>query len=242
MTSDSGQIPAAGGALRAPYELEATQRAFLARVYQWMTLGLVATALVAYTVAQSETLVHAVFGTRYVFLGLILAELGLVVWIGRRAATMSSGLATGLFLLYSALNGLTLSFVFLRYTGESLASTFVVAAGTFGATSLWGYVTKRELTGFGDFLFMGLVGLVIAGIVNLFLQSPTLYWVTSCIGVFVFVGLTAYDTQKLKEIGARVDPDGRQVGSLAICGALALYLDFVNLFLFLLRFLGSRRS
>jgi FtsH-binding integral membrane protein len=226
----------------APYQVAAAQQAFLARVYQWMAVGLLVTAIVAYLTATTPALLSFVFGNRLVFWGLVIAELALVWSISARATSMDPGTATGLFLLYSALNGLTLAAVFLVFTGASLASTFVVTAGTFAATSIYGYVTKRDLTSLGSFLFMGLIGLILASVVNLFLRNETVYWVTSYIGVFIFVGLTAYDTQRLKAMGARAAAHGERVGALAIVGALALYLDFVNLFLYLLRIFGNRRS
>jgi FtsH-binding integral membrane protein len=231
-----------GRVLRAPYEVEASQRAFLARVYQWMTVGLALTGVVAYLLSQSAPAMRVLFGTPYLLVGLFLVELGLVAVISARAATMAPGTTTALFLVYAALNGVTLSGIFLAYTGASLASTFVITAGTFGATSLYGQATKRDLSGLGGFLFMGLVGLIIASVVNAFLRSETVYWVTTYVGVLVFVGLTAYDTQKLKEIGAGVDAEGGRAGSLAVAGALALYLDFINLFLYLLRFVGRSRD
>jgi FtsH-binding integral membrane protein len=213
------------------------ERRFMAAVYRWMTLGLALTALVAWTVAGSEAALALVLGNRIVFFGLILAELGLVFAISAGAARMSAGTAGGLFLLYSALNGATLSVVLLAYTGSSVALAFVSTAATFGTMSVYGTVTKRDLSSWGSFLFMGLVGVVIASLVNLFLQSSMISWVVSCMGVLVFTGLAAYDTQKLRAL-ARA---GGGTASLPVRGALSLYLDFVNLFLSLLRLLGNRR-
>lgn len=242
MSSEFGRGPGMGEqVLRAPYVVEAAQRAFLWRVYQWMAVGLGLTGLVAYWVAGSEAALRLVYGTPFVMLGLFLATLGLVFFIGRAAASLSPGQTGALFVLYAGLMGVLLSSVFVRYTSESIASTFFVTAGTFGVTSVFGFVTRRDLSGLGSFLFMGLVGLIIASVVNWFLMSPMITWVTTYIGVGIFVGLTAYDTQKLKTIGATVDPDAAATQSIAIQGALALYLDFVNLFLFLLRLFGNRR-
>ncbi len=214
------------------------ERRFMAAVYRWMTLGLAVTALVAYSVATSETALRLVAGSRLVFFGLIIAELGLVVALSAAAARMSSAAAGGLFLLYSALNGATLSVVLLVYTGASVALAFLCTAGTFGAMSIYGTVTRKDLASWGSFLFMGLIGIVIASVVNIFLGSSMITFVVSCASVVVFTGLTAYDTQKLRAF-ARA---GGGTGGVAVNGALALYLDFVNLFLALLRLFGSRRD
>lgn len=214
------------------------ERRFMAAVYRWMTLGLALTALVAWAVAGSETAIALVIGNRIVFFGLILAELGLVFAISAGATRMSAGTAGGLFLLYSALNGATLSVVLLAYTGSSVALAFVSTAATFGTMSVYGTVTRRDLSSWGSFLFMGLIGVVIASLVNLFLRSSMMSFVISCASVVVFTGLAAYDTQKLRAL-ARA---GGGTAGFAVNGALALYLDFVNLFLALLRLLGGRRS
>jgi FtsH-binding integral membrane protein len=209
----------------------------MAAVYRWMTLGLGVTAVAAYAVAGSEAALRLVVLNRAVFFGLVIAELALVVWISAAVNRLSAPAAGGLFLLYSALNGVTLSVVLLVYTGSSIAVAFVTAAGVFGAMSVYGTVTRRDLTSWGSFLFMGLIGAVIASLVNLFLRSSMVSWVVSCVGVVVFTGLAAYDTQKLRAL-ARA---GGGTASLPIRGALSLYLDFVNLFLSLLRLLGNRR-
>lgn len=214
------------------------ERRFMAAVYRWMTLGLALTALVAWSVATSETALRLVVGNRLVFFGLILGELALVVALSAAAARMSAAAAGGLFLLYSALNGATLSVVLLAYTGASVALAFVSTAGTFGAMSVYGTVTRRDLASWRSFLFMGLVGIVVASLVNVFLGSSMITFVVSCAAVVVFTGLTAYDTQKLRAF-ARA---GGGTGGVAVNGALALYLDFVNLFLALLRLFGGRRS
>ena len=214
--------------------------AFLRSVYGWMCVGLAITAVVALQVASSPTLLRTLVANQFLFLGLIAVELGLVFYLSARATRLAPGTATALFVVYAALNGVTLSFVFLAYTGESVASTFVVTAGMFGAMALYGSTTKRSLAGFGQFLFMGLVGLVLASLVGIFWHNDALQFVISAVGVIVFTGLTAWDAQRLKQMALAI-PAG-QVGSMAIVGALALYLDFINLFLFLLRFLGGRRE
>jgi FtsH-binding integral membrane protein len=206
-------------------------------VYRWMTLGLGVTALIAYSVATSEAALRLVIGNRLVFFGLIIAEFGLVIALSAAASRLSGAAAGGLFLLYSALNGATLSVVLLAYTGSSVGIAFVTTAGTFGAMSVYATVTRRDLSSWGSFLFMGLIGVVIASLVNLFLQSGLTSFVISCAAVVVFTGLAAYDTQKLRAFAR----SGGGSAAMPVTGALALYLDFVNLFLALLRLLGNRR-
>ncbi len=206
-------------------------------VYRWMTLGLAVTALIAYSVATSEAALRLVIGNRLVFFSLIIAEFGLVVAISAAANRLSAAVAGGLFLLYSALNGATLSVVLLAYTGNSVAIAFVTTAGTFGAMSVYATVTRRDLSSWGSFLFMGLIGVVIASLVNIFLNSGIMSFVISCAAVVVFTGLAAYDTQKLRAFAR----SGGGSAAMPVNGALALYLDFVNLFLALLRLLGNRR-
>jgi FtsH-binding integral membrane protein len=213
---------------------------FLRAVYGWMCVGLILTALTATFVASSSTLVTAVVTNRLLFWGLVIAQLGIVFVLSARVQQLAPSTASLLFIGYSALTGVTLSVVLLVFTGESIATTFVVTAGMFGALAFYGAVTRRDLTGFGSFLFMGLVGLILASIVGLFWQNDALQFVISFIGVIVFTGLTAYDAQRLK-VMAMATPSGES-GSYAIVGALALYLDFINLFMFLLRFLGHRRD
>jgi FtsH-binding integral membrane protein len=214
---------------------------FFAKVYSWMTAGLALTALASVMTLSSETMLNLIFGNRLAFYALILGELGLVVALSAAINRISAATATLMFLAYSALNGVTFATIFLIYTKSSIASTFFVAAGTFAAMSVYGYVTKRDLTGWGSFFFMGLIGIIIASVVNIFLHSTMIYWITSYIGVFVFVGLTAYDTQKIKQIGQAGFADGEGERKAAILGALRLYLDFINLFLMLLRVMGNRR-
>ena len=214
--------------------------AFLRKVYGWMFAGLAVTAFVASTVAGSPTLLHHIFTNQLLYFGLILAQLGLVVYLSARVQSLAPNVAMALFLLYSALNGVTLSFIFLMYTGESIGTTFLVTAGMFGAMALYGSTTSRSLAGAGQFFFMGLIGLVLASIVGMFWRNDALQFLITVIGVIVFTGLTAWDAQRLKQMAATV-PDAR-TGSYAVVGALALYLNFINLFLMLLRILGGRRN
>ena len=220
---------------------EAVAVGFMSKVYIWMTFGLALTAITATITISSDTLINLIFGNKIVFYGLVIAELGLVIALSAAIKKISAFAATMMFLLYSALSGVTFASIFLIYTSSSIASAFFVASGTFGAMSVYGYVTKRDLSGWGSFLFMGLIGIIIASVVNIFLQSPMLHYVTSYIGVLVFVGLTAYDTQKIKRIGAAGFADSESRHKAGIIGALTLYLDFINLFLMLLRVMGDRR-
>ena len=220
----------------------AVQGEFIRRVYNWMGLGLAATALVALYTAGNPSLLKVIFGNSLVFFGLILAELGLVIWLSAAINRLHYSTASAMFFIYSALNGLTMSVIFLAYTSTSIASTFFVTAGTFGATSLYGYTTKRDLSSWGSFFFMGLIGIILASVVNIFLQSPMMYWLVTYAGILVFVGLTAYDTNKLKQMAQAGFADEETEGKSAVMGALALYLDFINLFLMLLRIFGGRRD
>ncbi|HWF83468.1 MAG TPA: Bax inhibitor-1/YccA family protein [Vicinamibacterales bacterium] len=213
---------------------------FLRAVYGWMCVGLAITAGTAWLIAGSPAIVMAIATNRLLFWALMGAQLGLVFVLAARVDRLAASTAAMLFVLYSALTGVTISFVLLAYTGESVANTFLVTAGMFGSLAAYGTVTKRSLAGLGSFLFMGLIGVVLASIVGIFWHSDALQFVISFIGVIVFSGLAAYDAQRLKAM-ALASPGG-QTGSYAIVGALALYLDFINLFLFLLRFTGSRRD
>jgi FtsH-binding integral membrane protein len=209
-----------------------------------MGIGLAITGFMAYFVSNSESLLRLVFGNPLVLIVLIVAELGLVFAIAGMVNRMSAGTATALFVLYSALNGVTLSWVFLVFVRASIVSTFFICAATFVACSIYGWTTKRDLTSFGGFLMMGLIGIIIASVVNMFIQSSSMSMIISYIGVFVFVGLTAYDTQKIKNM-AMTQPanlDGGVIRKGAILGALSLYLDFINLFLMLLSIFGQRRN
>jgi FtsH-binding integral membrane protein len=214
------------------------ERRFLAAVYRWMAAGLLVTAGVSFAVAGSEAALQFIFGGRAVLAVLLIAELGLVVALSALVNRLSAPVAGLLFLTYSALNGVTLAAIFLVYTGASIANAFVVAAGAFLAMSVYGTVTRRDLSGWSSFLFMGLIGVVLAGVVNIFLRSEAVSFVASCAAVIVFTGLTAYDTQKLRAL-ARAG--GGEIAAAPVNGALALYLDFVNLFLALLRLFGRRR-
>jgi len=221
------------------YAAESAERTFFASVYRWMTLGLVVTAAVAFGVASSPAAIEYVIVNRWIFFALVIAQFGLVIALSAAVQRLSAAAAGGMFLLYSALTGATLSVVLLVYTGNSVALAFGVTAGTFGAMSVYGTVTKKDLTSWGTFLMMGLFGVVIAGLVNLFLQSGMMSFVISCASVVVFTGLTAYDTQKLRAFAAQ---GGAAVAAAPVAGALTLYLDFINLFLALLRLLGDRRK
>lgn len=221
---------------------DSTFRTLLQQVYGWMAGGLALTGLVAWYVSQSETLMALIFGQQFVFMGLILVELALVIGLSWGLTRMSAALATTGFVLYSAINGITLAAIFLVYTSGSIASTFLVTACVFGAMSIYGYTTQRDLSSWGSLLFMGLIGVILASLVNIFLQSTAMYWVITYAGVLIFVGLIAYDTQKLKQLSNRIDGrDPEMFQKMVILGALSLYLDFINLFLYLLRLLGKRR-
>ena len=213
------------------------ERTFIRSVYAWMFGGLLLTALSALWVVSSEPMQKLIFGNRAMPWILMLAELGLVMYLSFRITRMSPAAAASSFLVFALLNGLTLSAIFFVYTAGTIFQAFATAAGMFGAMSIYGYVTKRDLTSWGSFFFMGLIGIILCSLVNFFLKSPALAWAISLIGVFVFLGLTAYDTQKLKAYATA--PELRE--NLAVYGALALYLDFINLFLMLLRLFGGNR-
>jgi FtsH-binding integral membrane protein len=214
--------------------------AFLRKVYGWMAIGLGVTAVVALSVASSPALVQTIFQNRVLFFAIAIGQLGLVFYLSARVEKLAPNTAAALFLIYSALNGVIFASIFLLYTGTSIATTFLVTAGMFGALALYGSTTKRSLAGVGQFAFMGLIGLILASLVGVFWHSQGLQFGISIVGVIVFTALTAWDAQRLKAIAVAV-PDGR-TGSYAVVGALRLYLDFINLFLFLLRFMGGRRD
>lgn len=229
------------------YQQSQTQvrvNAFVRSVYNWMALGLALTGWMAYSVAGSPNILRFVFGNQLVFFGLIIGELAMVFYLSARINRIQSSTATALFLFYAALNGVTLSAIFLAFTASSIASTFIVCAATFLACSLYGWMTQRDLTSMGGFMTMGLIGIIIASLVNLFLKSPAVSAIISYIGVIVFVGLTAYDTQKLKDMAVSqpADLEAGVIRKGAILGALSLYLDFINLFLMLLRIFGTSRE
>ena len=208
------------------------------RVYGKMFLGLLATALTSVLVLSNQTLMNIFFSNPIAFWVLAAAELGLVFFISARIDKLQTGTATALFYLYSVLNGVTLTPIFIIYTGSSIAFTFSITSVTFGAMALYGYFTKQDLSKFGAILFMALIGLIVCSIVNIFLGSDTMGWIISIAGVAIFVGLTAWDSQKIKRMAEMTDPG--QAGKVATMGALMLYLDFINLFIYLLRIFGSR--
>lgn len=222
-------------------QAELGERTFITRVYGWMAAGLAITGVIAWVVAGDMDLVRAIVLNKFVFYGLLLGELAMVWVLSAAIQKMSVGIATSMFLVYAGMNGLTLSVIFLAYTMESIATTFFVTAGTFGAMCFYGMVTKRDLTSIGNLCFMALIGLILASVVNIFLNSSALYWVTTYAGILIFVGLTAYDAQKIKEMHAASVEGSDEAKKGAITGALALYLDFINLFLLLLRLFGRRR-
>lgn len=216
---------------------------FINQVYGWMCGGLLLTALAAYAVVATPELQKMVLGSQGVFLFLILIELGLVIAISWGINKMSSVAAATCFVIYSIINGLTLSVILFAYTQASVALTFMVTAGTFGGMSLYGYLTKRDLTSWGNILLMGLFGIIIASLVNFFMRSNAMTWIITYMGIAIFMGLTAYDSQKIKNMSMQLEgsSDRESIRKLALLGALTLYLDFINLFLFLLRIFGNRR-
>lgn len=225
-------------------QVQVRVNSFVRSVYNWMAIGLGLTGIVAYSVANMPEVRNVIFGSGVVFFGLIIAQLVLVFMMSARIQRMQAGTATLLFVLYSALNGATLSSIFLAYAQSSITSTFFVCSATFVACSIYGWTTRRDLTSMGGFLTMGLIGIVIASLVNLFIQSSAVSVIVSYIGVLVFVGLTAYDTQDIKNMALSQpgDIDAGTVRKGAILGALKLYLDFINLFLMLLRIFGTSRE
>ena len=222
-------------------QIQAETQRYMVKVYGWMCLALFITGLVAMYTAGSETLVGIILGNRFVFLGLIIVEFIAVASLAGLVHRISATTAMLIFVGYSVLNGLTLSIIFFVFTTESIASTFYITGGTFGIMSFYGYTTKSDLSKWGNLLFMGLAGLIIASIANFFMRSPMLYWITTYIGVLIFVGLTAYDTQKIKNTNIIGNEGTEEDSKEAIMGALTLYLDFINLFLFLLRIFGRRK-
>jgi len=216
---------------------------FIRSVYNWMGIGLALTGLIAYYVSTDISIQNLIFGNRLVFFGLIIGELALVFFISARIGKISASTATSIFIVFAALNGATLSSIFLVYTSSSITTTFFICSATFISCSIYGMTTKRDLTSVGGFMTMGLIGIIIASVVNIFIRSSAMDMIISYIGVIIFVGLTAYDTQKLKQM-AIAQPEGLDSGVIrkgTILGALTLYLDFINLFLMLLRILGDRK-
>jgi FtsH-binding integral membrane protein len=245
MAEYDNRVRSYGGADAAA--IDVGLRAYMLRVYNYMLMGLALTGLTAWFTASTPAFSQLFFQTTargYSLSGLgwvvLLAPLGLVFFLSWRIQKMSFAAAQMTFWVYAALMGIGLTPILLLYTGASVAQVFFITSATFGAMSLWGYTTKRDLSGFGSFLFMGLVGLIIASLVNMFMQSSMMQWVISVAGVLIFTGLTAYDTQSIKET-YYVGDDGSMAGKKAVMGALRLYLDFINLFLMLLRLMGDRR-
>jgi FtsH-binding integral membrane protein len=222
--------------------VEAEQQRFITKVYGWMCAALIVTGLVGMYTASSQAMINLIFGSRLIFFGLIILELFMVAYLVMAVQKMTATTAMWVFLGYSALNGVTLSSIFLVFTAESLASTFFITAGTFGLMSAYGYFTKKDLTNIGNLSIMALLGLILASLINLFFRSPLLYWVTTYVGILIFVALTAYDTQKIKALNIIGNEGTDEDKKEAIIGALTLYLDFINLFLLLLRLFGRRRD
>lgn len=215
--------------------------ALMRKVYVWMTLALIITGVTAYGVANSPGVINAIYSNSAVMWGLIIAELALVIGISAAINRLSLATATLLFVLYSAINGVVLSSIFLVYTTSSIASVFFITAGTFAVMAFIGYTTKADLTSLGKILLMALIGLIIASLVNVFfLKSTGFDLIISYVGVLIFVGLTAYDSQKIKQMLMMAPDAGESSQKLALLGALSLYLDFINLFIYLLRILGKR--
>ena len=215
--------------------------ALMRKVYLWMAFALLITAGVAYLTATTPVMASTIITNRILFFGLLITEVLLVVCISAALDRLTLTHATLLFVIYAAINGITMSVILLTYTEASIATVFLITAGTFGIMSLWGYTTAADLSTMGKLLWMALIGLILATIVNLFLHSGTLMLVLSYIGVIVFVGLTAYDTQKIKMMLMEAEEENENYQKLALMGAMSLYLDFINLFIYLLRILGSRK-
>ena len=214
--------------------------ALMRKVYVWMSMALVITGLTAWIVAHNASLLNLIYGNSAVIWILFIAEIGLVIGLSAAIHKLSLPVATLMFVVYSVLNGAVFSSIFLVYTMSSIATVFFITAGTFAAMSIFGYVTKKDLTSMGKFLMMALIGLIIATVVNLFMKSSGLSMIISYVGVLIFVGLTAYDTQKIKQMCLQAPDTGETMQKLALLGALSLYLDFINLFIYLLRIFGNR--
>ena len=212
------------------------------KVYTWMTLALVITGVTAWGVAHSPAILQMIMTNKILFFGILIGELALVWGVSAAINRLSLTTATLLFVLYSVLNGVTMSFIFLAYTYESVASVFLITAGTFAAMAFFGYFTKTDLSSIGRILFMALIGLIIATIVNIFLKSSGFGMILNYLGVLIFVGLTAWDTQKIKQMLSIAEDTGETAQKVALMGALSLYLDFINLFIHLLRIMGNSRN
>ncbi|OIO37658.1 MAG: hypothetical protein AUJ72_04100 [Candidatus Omnitrophica bacterium CG1_02_46_14] len=221
---------------------QASESNFISKVYWWMSIGLGVSAMASYWLMLQPDLLKAIFVNPVLMIVLVVAELGLVIWLSAAAVRMSVPLTTSVFLVYSFLNGITFTPILLIYTNVSIYSTFAITAGTFLFFSVYGMTTKKDLTSMGSLMMMGLIGIIIASVVNIFLKSPVLYWISTFVGIAVFMGLIAWDTQKLKGIHAMGFDSEELQKKVAILGALTLYLDFINLFIMLLRIFGRRRS
>lgn len=221
-------------------EKNTTMSVLMRKVYTWMAMALVITGICAYGVANSPALLSLIYGSSMTIVILCIAEFGLVVWLSARIGKMSLTTATMMFIIYSVLNGVTLSFIFLAYTQASIAKVFFITAGTFGLMALVGHTTKVDLSKMGGILLMALIGVIIASVVNIFIKSTGFDFILSIIIVLIFVGLTAYDTQKIKEMLLMAPDAGETAQKVALMGALSLYLDFINLFIHLLRIFGKR--
>jgi uncharacterized protein len=232
--------PAWAGTTTTVSTVDAGLRAHMLRVYNYMASGLLLTGIVAYVVAHTPVVYNAIFGTPLAWV-VMLAPLGFVFFLSFRIDRIQASTAQALFWAFAVIMGLSMATIFVKFTGASVARVFFISAGTFAAMSLYGYTTKRSLAGMGSFLFMGLIGIIIAGLVNIFVQSSIMHFIISVVGVLVFVGLTAYDTQRIKE-DYSAHHDHQTAGKLAIWGALTLYLDFINLFMMLLNLLGLRKE
>ena len=224
------------------YAMSTAFPALMRKVFVWMTLALAITGLTAYGVATSPTILSLIFSSKVTFFGLIIAEFALVFAISGAINRLSLSTATLLFILYSVINGATLSTIFFAFSVATIVKVFFITAGTFGAMALVGYTTKTDLTSMGKLLFMALLGIIIASVVNMFVASSGLDLILSYVGVLVFIGLTAYDTQKIKQMCQAAPDAGESSQKLALIGALSLYLDFINLFLYLLRIFGNNRD
>ena len=222
------------------WDVSAAFPVLMRKVYVWMTMALVITGFTAYGVATSPGILQAIYSNQILFWGLVIAEFALVIGVSAAINRLSLAMATLMFVLYSVINGALLSFIFLAYTASSIATVFFITAGTFAVMAFIGYTTKTDLTSMGKILMMALIGLVIATVVNLFIKSSGFTLILSYVGVLVFVGLTAYDSQKIKQMLLQAPDAGEGAQKLALLGALSLYLDFINLFLYLLRIFGKR--
>ncbi len=224
------------------YAIAAEQQRFMVRVYNWMASGLALTGLVAWIIANDQTLSQTILTSPILVIGLILAQLGLVFWLASSVMRMSAMTAMSVFMGYAGLMGVTMSSIFIIYPVATISSAFVVTAGTFAVMSFIGYTTKRDLTDLGGFLLMGLIGIILASLVNFWLQSPAVQWAVTYLGLFIFIGLTAYDTQKIKQMNIIGNEGTDEDTKEAIRGALTLYLDFINMFLFIIQIMAGNRE